>query len=160
MRKSGFKPKLGQVDYTGIRWAPVINCVVKHKDKILIVKRSEKMKLYPNYWNGISGFLDDEKSLEEKVKDELKEEAGIAPEDIISIRVGQIFDEEAPKYNKTWIVHPVLVEVKTNKVKLDSEAQKYQWVGLKEARNFELLPGFGKVLDALFPGASEEGGTC
>ena len=71
-----FKPKPGQIDYTNARWAPVINCVVKYKDRILIVQRSSKLNFYPGYWNGISGFLDDKRSLEEKARDELKEEAG------------------------------------------------------------------------------------
>jgi hypothetical protein len=30
-----FKAKPGQVDYGKARWAPVINCVVKYKDKVL-----------------------------------------------------------------------------------------------------------------------------
>jgi hypothetical protein len=75
---------------------------------------------------------------------------GIEQENIISIRLGAIFHEDAPKYNKTWIVHPVLVEVATDKIKLDWEAQNYQWVTLKEVKNFNLLPGFDRVLEFLF----------
>jgi len=55
-QKPEFKPKPGQIDYTNIRVAPVINCVVQYQDKILIVRRNLKMKFYPGYWNGISGF--------------------------------------------------------------------------------------------------------
>ena len=72
-----FTPKPGQVDYTNIRRAPVINCVLRYGDKILLVKRSAELRLYPNYWNGISGFLDDDRSVLEKVKDEIREETGI-----------------------------------------------------------------------------------
>ena len=150
MKKTKFKPKLGQIDYTNARWAPVINCVVKYKDRILIVQRSSDLNFYPGYWNGISGFLDDKRSFEEKVRDELKEEAGIAKKDIILIRLGKIFHQDEPKYKKTWIVHPVLVKVKTNKVKLDWEAKNYKWIKVKEAKNFNLLPGFDKVLENLF----------
>lgn len=71
-----FEPNKGQVDYTNIRYTPVINCVVRHNNMILIVQRNQKMRLYPNFWNGISGFLDDRRSIEEKVKDELREELG------------------------------------------------------------------------------------
>ena len=45
--------------------------------KYLVVERSMNMRLYPGYWNGISGFLDDNRSLEEKITDEIKEELGI-----------------------------------------------------------------------------------
>ena len=84
MPDSKFKSIPGQVDYHDIRYAPVINCVLKYLDKILIVKRSQDMNFYPGYWNGISGFLDDMQDVEQKVKQEIKEEAGIEEQDILS----------------------------------------------------------------------------
>jgi ADP-ribose pyrophosphatase YjhB (NUDIX family) len=150
MKRLKFQPKAGQVDYTNARWAPIINCVLKYKDKIFLVQRNKKLNFYPGYWSGISGFLDDRKSLAEKVAEELKEETGIAPAQIKKIKLGRIFDQEEPKYKKTWIVHPVLVEVKTDKVKLDWEGKEYKWVAFKEIKNFKLLPGFNQVLKNLF----------
>ncbi|MBI2474375.1 MAG: NUDIX domain-containing protein, partial [Candidatus Taylorbacteria bacterium] len=80
-----FKPRPGQVDFTYARYAPVINCVLKYGDKILLVERSPKMRLYPGLWNGIAGFLDDGKTLEEKVQEEIKEETGLSKEHIVKI---------------------------------------------------------------------------
>ena len=119
VREQKFKPKPGQTDYTGIRRAPVVNCVVQYGDKILLVRRNERMKFYPGYWNGISGFLDDERSVRDKAQEEVREEIGIEEKDIISISEGKVFEQEEPEYDKTWIVHPVLVEVNTDKVRLD-----------------------------------------
>ena len=127
----------------------MINCVLKYKDKILVVQRSQRLNFYPGYWNGISGFLDDGKSLNKKVADELKEEVGMPSSKIKRIRMGQIFNQEEPKYKKTWIVHPVLVEVETDKIKLDWEAVDYKWIFFEESRKLKLLPGFDKVLKAL-----------
>lgn len=145
-----FQPKPGQVDFTDVRWAPVVNCVVKYGRKILLVKRSDTLRLYPGYWNGISGFLDDKKSLEEKVQEELREELGIKKSQIVSIKLGKIFDQEAPKYKKTWIVHPVLVTVSTDAVTLDWEAREYQWLLPREVWRLKLLPGFEQVLQSFF----------
>lgn len=145
-----FQPKPGQVDFTDVRWAPVVNCVVKYGRKILLVKRSDTLRLYPGYWNGISGFLDDKKSLEEKVQEELREELGIKKSQIVSIKLGKIFDQEAPKYKKTWIVHPVLVTVSTDAVTLDWEAREYQWLLPREVWQLKLLPGFEQVLQSFF----------
>jgi len=150
MKKVKFKPRAGQIDYTTARWAPVINCVVQYRGKILVVQRNKKLNFYPGYWNGISGFLDDKRNLEQKVKDELREELKIRARDILKIRLGEIFDEEAPKYKKTWIVHPVLVNVATDKVKLDWEARNYNWIKPAEAKKLKLLPGFDMVLVKLF----------
>ena len=149
MDKPKFKAGPGQVDYTNAHWAPVINCVLRRGDKILIVQRSSGLNLYPEYWNGISGFLDDAKSLEEKVKSELIEEVGIGEKNIEKIVLGEIFDQDEPAYKKTWIVHPVLVEVSTDKIKLDWEAKDYKWIKPEDAASFKLLPGFDMVLEKL-----------
>src|SRR3989338_5311349 len=95
---SQFTPKPGQIDYTHIKRRPVINCVVKCGEKILIVKRSEKLNFYPGYWNGISGFLDDGKSVAEKAREEVREEAGIEEGDILSVSEGAVFEQEEPQY--------------------------------------------------------------
>ncbi|MDP2874440.1 MAG: NUDIX domain-containing protein [bacterium] len=144
-----FKPKPGQVDYTNARWAPVINCVLKHKNKLLVVQRNKELNFYPGYWNGVSGFLDDQRSLDQKVSDELREELGVPKAKIKKIRLGEIFDQEEPKYKKTWVVHPVLVEIETDKIKLDWEAKNYKWLTLEEIKKLKLLPGFDGVLRRL-----------
>lgn len=156
MKKSKFRAKNGQVDFSKVRWAPVINCVVKYKNKILLVQRSPTLHFYPSYWNGISGFLDDRKSLKEKVIEEMREELGLSKRLIKHIRPAQIFDQEEPKYKKTWIVHPVLVEVSTDKIKLDWEARRYCWLTLARAKKYKLLPGFERVLKHAIRGTMGE----
>lgn len=146
MSEKKFIPKPGQVDFTSVRWCPVLNCVVMHEGRVLLVQRSKSMRLYPGYWNGISGFLDDHKSLEQKVYEELREELGISKKHVISIKLARILNQDAPKYKKTWIVHPVLVKVDTNKVKIDWEAQNYTWVKPGQAKKMNLLPGFAETL--------------
>lgn len=144
-----FVPAPGQIDFSKARWAPVLNTVVRYRGKILLVKRSRNMNLYPAYWNGISGFLDDQKSLEEKVQEELFEETGISPEAISKITLCGIFNQEAPDIGKTWIVHAVLAEVTTDQITLDWEAETYVWVDPSRALDYQLLPGFAAVLAAV-----------
>jgi 8-oxo-dGTP diphosphatase len=145
-----FKSKPGQIDFSKARWAPVINCVVQYKNKILIIQRSENLKLYPGHWNGVSGFLDDRKNLEQKVKEELREEIGVTAKNIISLKLGNIFDIDEPKYKKIWIIYPILVKIDTDKIKLDWEARKYEWIKLSEIKKYKMFPGYDKVLKALF----------
>lgn len=149
-KQQKFIPKPGQVDFTDIRYCPVMNCIVRHGRKILVVQRSTGMRFYPGYWNGISGFLDDKQSFKEKVCDELREELGMKKSNILSIEMGNIFHQEAPKYKKTWIVHPVLVEVNTDKIILDWEARAFQWLLPREVMELDLLPGFDQVLGSFF----------
>lgn len=143
-----FKPKRGQVDFHDIRWAPVINCVLKYRGKILLVRRNSDMHFYPGYYSGISGFLDDHQSLEEKVAEEIREELGMPKNKIKKIKLGAILEQDAPKYRKTWIVHAISVDVATDEIRLNWEAEKYRWVKPAEAKKLKLLPGFEKVLKA------------
>jgi isopentenyldiphosphate isomerase len=150
-KRRPFKPRPDQIDYRKARWAPVINCVIRYRGKILVVRRSRSLNFYPGYWNGISGFLDDAKGLIEKVREELWKEIGLPPRAILKIQLGEIFHQEEPKYKKTWIVHPVLVSVTSPQVKLDWEAEDYRWVRISETHTMRLLPGFADVLKKLRP---------
>jgi 8-oxo-dGTP pyrophosphatase MutT (NUDIX family) len=145
-----FVAKADQVDYSNIRYCPVINCVLVYQDKLLLVQRSKDLRTYPGYWNGVSGYLDDNKSVQDKAYEELNEELGLIKDDVVSISLGHVFSQEADEYKKTWIVFPVLVEVRTDKIKLDWEADAHKWLNLSEARKVDLMPGFNKVLDTLF----------
>ena len=144
-----FIPAEGQVDFTNIRYCPVINCVLQYQNKILLVQRSSEMRLYPNYWNGISGFLDDDKSVAEKVLHELEEELGIPADAVKELRRGQVLVQESEQYKKTWIVFPVLATVSTDTFTLDWEAQRARWLTPEAAKELRLLPGFNEVLDTL-----------
>ena len=139
-----------QVDYTNIRYAPVINIVVQNTDgDILIVKRSDEIGFYPGYWNGIGGFLDDGRDLEEKVGDELSEEAGISTGQIRSIELGPIFHDDEPEYNKTWIIHPVRVRITGDIGDLDWEAQNHAWIAPDQIDQYTAIPSFYTVLEKL-----------
>lgn len=147
MTQPAFVPKPGQVDFTNIRYAPVVNTVVTHAGKVLLVQRSADMRLYPNYWNGISGFLDDNRSIEQKVTEELQEELGITASAIKSLERGQVLLQEAPDYGKTWLVVPVLAHVTAAEFRLDWEVQRAAWFELSDVYKLDLLPGFRQVID-------------
>ncbi len=142
-----FIPRDGQVNFTNMRWCPVINCVVQYNGKILLVRRSDDMRLYPGYWNGISGFIDDQKSLTEKVYEELHEELGLPSDAIRSVALCGVFVQDAPEIGKTWIVHAILVEVHTDNIKTDWEASAYEWCSYPVVDGRALLPGFEAVLE-------------
>jgi isopentenyldiphosphate isomerase len=152
MPHPGFEPKPGQIDDTHARRAPVLNCIVRFGDKILIVRRNSTMHFHPGVWNGVSGFLDEiGKTLEDKVREELREELGIDEDDIVSITEGEVVEQEDATYGKTWIVHPVLVDVNSDVVELDWEAEEHAWVHPHQVWDFDLLPGFDDVITTFFP---------
>jgi NADH pyrophosphatase NudC (nudix superfamily) len=146
-----FVPKPGQVDYTNIRYAPTVNIVVVYDGKIFCVKRSPDMRLYPNLWDWICGFLDDDKSIEEKIYEELQEELGLDRKDIESLTRGEPWIDEAPEYHKTWLIVPVLAVVKTNKFTLDWEASEGGWFTPDELKELKMPPGSLNTAARFFP---------
>jgi isopentenyldiphosphate isomerase len=148
-----FIPKPGQIDFTNIRRAPVVNCIIEYQGKALIVQRSSDLRFYPNFWNGISGFLDmQDQTVLDKVKEELREELGIPESAVVSIYEGKVLEQEAKDYDKVWIVHPVRVVVSTDQITLDWEAQNFKWIDPKDIKNYQTLPGFMEVVQELYPG--------
>jgi 8-oxo-dGTP diphosphatase len=141
-----FVPRPGQVDYTHIRYAPVVNAVVVCGGKVLLLQRSSSMRSYPNHWCGISGYLDDQRSVEDKARQEMLEEVGITADRILSMRRGTVLLQEAPDQGKSWLVVPLLVRVGDSHYRLDWESQAAGWFTMAEAMAMHLLPGFDAVI--------------
>lgn len=146
-----FVPKPGQVDYTHIRYCPVINVIPVRDGKILLVQRAADLTFYPSYWHCIAGFLDDNQSVEEKAYEELGEELGWQAKDVLKLERGQVMLTEAPEYNKTYLVVPVLASVAKKAVQLDWEASRAKWFDPSEINSLKLLPGFLEIAQQFFP---------
>ncbi len=129
-----------KIDYTHKYDCRVLVCWVKYKNKFLLLKRSDKVLAYKNMWSTLAGFLDDDKSLEEKIKEELREEIGLEEKDIIKISLGTVYEIVDEKINRKWITHPALCEINTPQVKLDWEHVDYRWITPDEIKNFDIVP--------------------
>jgi len=140
----------GRVDYTHSEKAPVINCFVKYHDKVLLLKRSDKVLVYKEKWNSVGGFLDDHKSAEEKSLEEVEEELGIPRKEVKDIRTIPAYEYYDAMINRTWIIHPVLVELRhLPKLKLDWEHTDYRWISPEEINKYDIVPDLDKVLSKL-----------
>lgn len=137
----------GRIDFTGVRKAPVLNVVVAYKDEILIVKRSDNVSAYQGLWNGISGFIDEPKSIEEFASQELGEELSVNPADA-TIVVCEPYEVDDKGINRVWVVYPVLAEFKEKpKITLDWEHTDYKWIKRSELSDFEYVKDFDKSVD-------------
>jgi len=61
----------GRIDYTNSDTSLVLTVFIKYKDKILILKRSNKVGTYQGKWNTVTGYLDEPKPLIEKSKEDM-----------------------------------------------------------------------------------------
>jgi len=154
MEQPKFIPKPGQIDYTNIRYAPTINCIIKYKDEFLLFERNSNLNFYPGYWNGISGFLDDNKDIQDKVKEELWEELSLTDDKIISIKIYNPIYYDEKEYNKTWIVFPILVEIDTKEFILDFENSNCKWFKINNIseiiNSYKIIPNIKDILNIVF----------
>ncbi|GBF24299.1 nucleoside triphosphatase NudI [archaeon MnTg01] len=133
-----------------IRATKIVTCFLKSGDKILILKRSDKVKSMKSLWAGISGIIENNESPLERTKIEIFEELGIEASQIKLIKESTKMRIISPQYeNHEWEVYPFLFSVENPKIKLNWENSEYKWVKVEEISNYETVPSLDKVLSNL-----------
>jgi len=137
----------GRIDYTHSDTALVLTVFIKHKGKILLLKRSDKVGTHKGKWNTVTGYIDEPKPLIKKIMEEISEELGINEDNISSYNLGEPFEFKDHGEKKTWIVHPARVELKTEPdIKLDWEHTEYKWIKPEELKKFDTVPNLNLSL--------------
>jgi 8-oxo-dGTP pyrophosphatase MutT (NUDIX family) len=140
----------GRIDYTHSDIAPVVTVFVKCGVEILLLKRGDKVSTYRGKWNTVAGYLDEPKPLSEKVLEELREEVGIGGDAVSSMRFGEPYESSDDAVGKTWLIHPVLVELSRKpEIKLDWEHTECRWIKPDELQKFDVVHNFLKSLEKL-----------
>ncbi len=137
----------GRINYSNSDKAPVLICFVKYQDKVLLLKRSNKVRTYKGLWNSVTGYLDEFRPLEEKAKEELHEEVGITPSMIKHIKLGMPYELKDTSINKVWIIFPILVELNIKPtIKLDWEHAEHKWIYPSKLKDFDIVFGLDKTM--------------
>ena len=132
------------------RATKIVTCFLKSGDKILILKRSDKVKSMKSLWAGISGIIENNESPLERTKIEIFEELGIDANEIKLLKESAKMRIISPQYeNHEWEVYPFLFSVENPKIKLNWENSEYKWVKAEEISNYETVPSLDKVLSNL-----------
>lgn len=141
----------GRINYSNSKIAPVIIVFVRHEDKILALKRSNKVLAYKGMWSVVAGFLDEVKPIREKIIEELREELNIDEKDISSIHIGKSYEFNDEKIQRIWLRCPVVVDLKTRpEIRLNQENVSYKWVTQEEFKDLSLIPSTQTTLEHAF----------
>ena len=129
----------------------IVTTFLRNSDKILLLKRSQKVKSMKNLWAGISGIIEgDEKPLN-RAKIEIYEEVGMEESNIKLIKEGDVILIESPQYeNHRWEVYPFLFSCHNRDIKLNWENSDSKWISVNELNEFTTVPSLDKVLTRLF----------
>ncbi len=128
----------------------VVTAFLAHDGKILLLKRSSKVRTYPGRWAGISGSIEHaDESPDERVLKEIEEETGLCPEDIQFVRKGKPLRIEDG--NWVWTVYPFLYNVPNpDKIYTDWEHTEKQWIEPDEISTYQTVPNLAQTLDRIY----------
>ncbi len=138
----------GKIDYSNSHAIPTVTAFVRYKDKILLLKRSNKVRTYRGKWCPVSGYLDELKPIRKKALEEVQEELGIPENSISSIHIGKPYEFTDADLGITWIDHPAILELENKPdIELDWEHTEYKWIEPDELKNFDTVPKLEKTLE-------------
>ena len=129
----------------------IVTTFLTNSDKILLLKRSQKVRSMKNLWAGISGIIEnDEKTLNRAII-EIFEEVGMKKSEVKLLKEGDVIMIESPQYeNHQWEVYPFLFSCNHKEIKLNWENSDAQWIDVDAMNDFTTVPSLEKVLTRLF----------
>ena len=134
-----------------MRKTKIVTSFLRDSEKILLLKRSEKVKSMKNLWAGISGIIENDEEPIRRARIEIFEEVGIEESDITLMKEGNKILIESPQYaNHQWEVYPFLFSCTNKEIKLNWENSEFKWIDIKDLNRFTTVPSLDKVLTRLF----------
>ena len=135
---------------SNLRFTNIVTSFIKNDDKILILKRSDKVKSMKCLWAGISGIIENNETPLTRAKIEIFEEAGIHEEQIELLKAIQQIKISSPQYkNHEWNIFPFLFKAKNPEIKLNWENSEFEWIEPNEIKNYKTVPDLEKILLSL-----------
>ena len=129
----------------------IVTSFIKDDDKILILKRSNKVKSMKCLWAGVSGIIEKHDATPlDRAKTEIFEETGINENEIELLKsVEQIKIESAQYRDHVWNIFPFLFKTNNPKIKLNWENSDYDWIKPNQIKNYKTVPELDKILFSL-----------
>jgi 8-oxo-dGTP pyrophosphatase MutT (NUDIX family) len=128
----------------------VVTCLLVNADgKLLVLKRSDKVKTYKGLWGGVAGYIEEDEEPYETALKEISEETGLKENDIDFIKkidsVKFIDFYEGKRYD--WEVFPFLFKTrKKDKIHIDWEHSEYRWITPSEIGKIDTVPHLKEII--------------
>ena len=130
-----------------MRSTKIVTSFITNKDKVLLLKRSNKVKTMKGMWAGVSGIIEKNEDPLYRAKIEIFEEVGIVEEKITLLKTAEKLRVSSPQYqNHEWEIFPFLFGTEDPTIKLNWENSEYRWIDANEITDYETVPSLQKVL--------------
>ena len=120
-----------------------VSCILSFKEKILLLKRSDKVRTNKGLWSVVAGEVEGDPY--QTALNEIEEETGLARTDIVFIRRGNPFTVNLTM-NSITTIHPFLFSTTKNRIRLNWEHDEFRWISTKAIERFQLVPRFLDML--------------
>lgn len=130
-----------------MRSTRIVTSFVTNQKKILIVKRSERVRSMKGLWGAVSGIIEGNELPLDRAKIEIFEEVGIKSESIELLKAGKDIMVSSPQYpNHEWHIFPFLFKTDTLDITLNWENSSYRWINPNEINQYSTVPNLDEVL--------------
>ena len=130
-----------------MRSTKIVTSFIKNKNKLLILKRSDKVRSMKGLWSGVSGIIEKGETPINRAKIEIFEEIGIIEDKITLVKSIEKMKISSPQYeNHEWEIFSFLFETKETKIKLNWENSEFKWINKNELKNYQTVPNLDKIL--------------
>lgn len=130
----------------------IVTAFIEYQGKILLLRRSQKVKTMKGKWAGVSGYIEKSEAPVRRALAEIQEETGLANENIEILEEGkplEAADNMRPD-NITWVVHPFYFRANTDEIRLDWEHDAYKWINPAEIENYDTVPRLKEAFDRVW----------
>lgn len=126
----------------------MVTCFLQRGGRVLLLKRSGRVRTYPGKWAGVSGTMLSEDAAAEALR-EVREETGLAPPQVEVVAAAPPLAVLDPRLGTEWLVHPVLADVAEGaEPRLDWEHTEARWVLPAEVHALDAVPMLAEALEA------------
>ena len=142
---------------SSIQKTPVVTCFLTRsengEERILLVRRSQRVGSYNARWAGISGFVEANVPPDEQAFTEIREETSLQREQVRMLRRGAVIEYEDASLGRHWFIHPYLFEaLAPDAIKTDWEATDMRWITPSELANYETVPKLAEAYESAVNG--------
>ena len=132
----------------------VATSILAHEGRVLLMLRSSKVGTFQGRWAGCSGFVEEGETPRQASVREISEETGLDKGRLEL--VATIEPLLVDKSHGAWLIHSFLYATDTTDITLDWEHDDHIWVKPEKVREYDRVPGLGRVIDELFLACSDE----
>ncbi|MCI0770106.1 MAG: NUDIX domain-containing protein, partial [Chloroflexi bacterium] len=121
------------------------------KEKVLLLRRSDRVGSFPRRWAGVSGYIEEAPPLGQAMT-EIREETGLIESDVVLLNQGRSVRTPDPGSDCIWVVHPFLyLVVWPDRVRLDWEHTESRWIKPSSLDRFDTVPNLRSALEKVYP---------